>query len=63
MVVALDRSGEVILHRGMVKPEDRKQAAKAAAAASAHGASSEASGGMEEGADQQASVIPESHKR
>ena len=32
VVVALDRNGEVIVHRGMVKPEDRKQAAKAAAA-------------------------------
>jgi ParB family chromosome partitioning protein len=29
VVVALDRNGEVIVHRGMVKPEDRKQAAKA----------------------------------
>lgn len=64
VVVALDRNGEVIVHRGMVKPEDRKQAAKAAAAASAHrgtnGASSEVTGGTGEGADQQASANPES---
>jgi ParB family chromosome partitioning protein len=33
VVVALDRNGEVTVHRGMVKPEDRKQAAKAAALA------------------------------
>ena len=56
VVVALDRNGEVTVHRGMVKPEDRKQAAKAAAAASAHGATIDTG----EGADQQASVNPES---
>ncbi len=33
VVVALDRNGEVTVHRGMVKPEDRKQAAKASALA------------------------------
>jgi ParB family chromosome partitioning protein len=33
VVVALDRNGEVIVHRGMVKPQDRKLATKAAAAA------------------------------
>ena len=57
VVVALDRNGEVIVHRGMVKPEDRKQAAKAAAAAAgAPGANGDAG----EGTDQQASVNPES---
>ena len=38
VVVALDRNGEVTVHRGMVKPEDRKQAAKAALAKGASGA-------------------------
>lgn len=33
VVVVLDRNGELIVHRGIVLPEDRKQAAKAAAAA------------------------------
>ena len=32
VVVAIDRNGEPVVHRGLVKPEDRKQAAKAAAA-------------------------------
>ena len=42
VVVALDRNGEVTVHRGMVKPEDRKQAAKAA---QAKGVSATAEGG------------------
>ena len=54
LVVALDRNGEVILHRGMVKPEDRKRAAKAAA--SGHGTGT----GTGEGADHQVSANPES---
>ena len=60
VVVALDRNGEVIVHRGMVKPEDRKQAAKAAAAASAHRGTDGATIDIGEDADQQASVNPES---
>ena len=63
VVVALDRNGEVIVHRGMVKPEDRKQAAKAAAASAHRGVGGAADGATieaEEGAEQQASVNPES---
>ena len=56
VVVALDRNGEVIVHRGMVKPEDRKQAAKAVAAAAGH----EATIDTEAGAEQPASMNPES---
>ena len=60
VVVALDRNGEVIVHRGMVKPEDRKQVAKAAAAAlGAHGTNG-ATSDTGEGAEPQASANPES---
>ena len=55
VVVALDRNGEVIVHRGMVKPEDRKQAAKAAAAGATR-----ATGDVGEGTEPQASANPES---
>ena len=44
----------------MVKPEDRKQAAKAAAAASAHGGAGQAAGGTGEGAAQEGGGNPES---
>ena len=47
VVVALDRNGEVTVHRGMVKPEDRKQAAKAAAQAKGVSATAEAGEGAE----------------
>jgi ParB family chromosome partitioning protein len=60
VVVALDRNGEVIVHRGMVKPEDRKQAAKAAAAAAGAAGTNGATGDTGEGAEQQASANPES---
>jgi len=60
VVVALDRNGEVIVHRGMVKPQDRKQAAKSAAAASAHGGIHGMTGETGEGAAQDGSVNPES---
>jgi len=60
VVVALDRNGEVIVHRGMVKPEDRKQAAKAAAAAAGAPGANGATGDTGEGAEQQASANPES---
>ncbi|MDO9095032.1 MAG: ParB/RepB/Spo0J family partition protein [Rubrivivax sp.] len=57
VVVALDRNGEVIVHRGMVKPEDHKQAAKAAAAAAgAPGVNGDAG----EGTEPQGSANPES---
>jgi ParB family chromosome partitioning protein len=55
VVVALDRNGAVIVHRGLVKPEDRKQAAKVAAAALPQDTSSDTG----EGAGQQASANPE----
>lgn len=60
VVVALDRNGEVIVHRGMVKPEDRKQAAKAAAAAAGAPGANGATGDTGEGAEQQGSANPES---
>lgn len=60
VVVALDRNGEVIVHRGMVKPEDRKQAAKAAAAAAGADGANGATGDTGEGAEPQASANPES---
>jgi len=60
VVVALDRNGEVIVHRGMVKPEDRKQAAKAAAAAPGAPGMNGATSDTGEGAVQQASANPES---
>jgi ParB family chromosome partitioning protein len=60
VVVALDRNGEVIVHRGMVKPEDRKQAAKAAAAAAGATGANGAAGDTGEGAEPQASANPES---
>jgi ParB family chromosome partitioning protein len=60
VVVALDRNGEVIVHRGMVKPEDRKQAAKAAAAAAGAPAANGATGDTGEGAEPESSANPES---
>lgn len=60
VVVALDRNGEVIVHRGMVKPEDRKQAAKVAAAAAGAPGANGATGDTGEGAEQQGSANPES---
>ena len=60
VVVALDRNGEVIVHRGMVKPQDRKLATKAAATASAHGGTHGMTGETGEGAAQDGSVNPES---
>jgi ParB family transcriptional regulator, chromosome partitioning protein len=60
VVVALDRNGEVIVHRGMVKPEDRKQAAKAAAAAAGAPGANGATGDTGEGVEQQGSANPES---
>lgn len=60
VVVALDRNGEVIVHRGMVKPEDRKQAAKAAAAAAGAPGANGSAGDTGEGAEPQASANPES---
>jgi ParB family chromosome partitioning protein len=56
VVVALDRNGEVIVHRGMVKPEDRKLAARAASTASGQ----IATGGAGEGAGPEVSANPES---
>ena len=60
VVVALDRNGEVIVHRGMVKPEDRKQAAKAAVAAAGAPGANGATGDTGEGAEQQGGANPES---
>ena len=55
VMVALDRNGEVTVHRGMVKPEDRKQAAKAAALAK--GASGAAEAGEGAGASTHAESL------
>jgi len=63
VVVALDRNGEVVIHRGMVKPEDRKRAAKAATATSGaepNGAGNSAPEEAGEGGEPHAGANPES---
>jgi ParB family chromosome partitioning protein len=60
VVVSLDRNGAVVVHRGMVKPEDRKQAAKVAAVAAGAPGANGATGDTGEGAESQTSANPES---